>query len=95
MKIQKYTASKNYAVRFWETNIMRKYAKSGKYLGEKVKFPDGVGVCIWEPLDPKEPEVGICFDFAEEDIDDLINLLRQLKEAKARVFSEPKKKKKK
>lgn len=55
--------------------------KQGKYLAEKVKYKDGIGCCIWIPLKGMR-DSGICFDFAETDIDDLIKLLKKLKDAK-------------
>lgn len=52
----------------------------GDLRGEKVLYPDGVGYCIWHPFSDDE-ETGIAFDFADEQMDDLILLLEQLKQA--------------
>lgn len=70
------------------------YLRQGKFLGDKVKYKDGVGVCFWIPLDEKEPEIGMCFDLEESDMDDLIALLQGLKAIPARKFVEKKIKKK-
>jgi hypothetical protein len=56
--------------------------KQGKFRGEKVAYPDGVGCCIWIPIDEEE-DTGICFDFDAADIDDMIYLLIALREAEA------------
>jgi len=56
--------------------------KQGKFRGDKVSYPDGEGCCIWTPIDENE-DSGICFDFAAEDIDDMIYLLIALREADA------------
>lgn len=53
--------------------------KQGKFRGERVKYPDGDGCCIWVPFETED--VGICFDFVPEDIDDMIYLLIALREA--------------
>jgi hypothetical protein len=66
--------------------------KQGKLRGEKVQYPDGVGLCVWYPLPPTDPndeeDSGICFDVAAVDLDDLINLLLELREAQADVYEE-------
>ena len=61
----------------WEPNL-----KIGNICGDKVEFEDGIGCCIWYPFDDDE-DSGCCWDFAFEDIDDLIELLKQLKDMKA------------
>ena len=55
--------------------------KQGNLRGEKVAYPDGVGCCVWYPMPGTEEETGLCFDFSESDIDDLIALLWRLKYA--------------
>ena len=57
--------------------------KQGNLRGEKVAYPDGVGCCVWYPM-PGTEETGLCFDFSESDIDDLIALLWRLKYAQAK-----------
>ena len=71
---------------------MNNYIKNGSYRADKVQFQDGVGCCIWTPFpeDPEHPEddsMGICFDFPESDIDDIIELLEQLKTVPALPLS--------
>jgi len=59
--------------------------KQGNLRGEKVRYEDGVGCCIWYPLPGDgDEETGLCFDFSESDIDDLIALLWRLKYAPAK-----------
>lgn len=60
--------------------------KVGSYRGEKIKYPDGEGASIWIPMDEEKQDVGVCFDFPAEDIDDLIALLSKLKKIKAKKF---------
>lgn len=59
--------------------------KQGPFRGEKLQYKDGIGYCIWYPLvyGDDEEESGLCFDFTNEDIDDLILLLATLKSAPA------------
>lgn len=58
---------------------MKNHIRSGKLCGEKIRYDDGIGCCVWYPLDEEDDDAGICFDFSYEDIDDLINLLEALK----------------
>ena len=62
--------------------------KKGKLRGEAVRYPDGVGCCIWYPFDDDD-DAGIAFDFPRSDIDDLIALLEELKVIEPRVYKEP------
>jgi hypothetical protein len=59
--------------------------KQGKFRGDKLTYPDGIGCCIWMPIDEEEDR-GICFDFDAEDIDDMIYLLIALREAEAEEY---------
>ncbi len=62
--------------------------KQGKLRGDKTKYVDGIGYCIWYPFstdDPEEENTGLCFDISENDIDDAIDLLKRLKDEKAEV----------
>lgn len=61
--------------------------KSGNIRGDKVKYPDGIGCCIWHPF-PDDENTGVCWDFEFEDIDDIINLLITLKEAEPEIYKE-------
>ena len=63
--------------------------KNGKLRGEKIKYPDGIGCCIWYPFPcekGEEEESGICFDFANDDIDELIGLLEKIKQAEPEIY---------
>jgi hypothetical protein len=57
--------------------------KVGKLRGDKIRYKDGVGHCVWYPLstDKEEEMTGICFDFPGEDIEDFIKLLQILQNA--------------
>lgn len=59
----------------------------GPLRGEKVAYSDGEGVTVWYPL-PDDEMVGCCFDLPADDIDDLIELLRRLKDAPADRYEE-------
>lgn len=70
-----------------------KVIKRNKLRADKIEYHDGIGCCIWYPLGAEENEdydetTGICFDFAYEDIDDMIQILEELKEIKAEKFEE-------
>lgn len=54
--------------------------KIGNLCGEKCQYPDGIGYTIWHPF-PDDDEIGICFDFAAEQLEDLKRLLKELEEA--------------
>lgn len=57
--------------------------RQGKLRGDKVKYPDGIGCCIWQPFPDGDEDTGLCWDFAAEDLDDAIYLLIALREADA------------
>ena len=65
--------------------------KRGKLRGDVVRYPDGVGCCVWYPLvDPDDPnddeECGIAFDFSLSDVDDFIALLQEMKTTEPEIF---------
>ena len=62
--------------------------KSGALRGDKTSYRDGIGCCVWYPMSEAELEMGMCFDFSFEDIDDFIKLLKKLKRARAEVYEE-------
>jgi len=66
----------------------RKMLKSGNYRGEKVLYPDGIGCCIWLVIDKDDEDFGLAFDFSFDEIDDIMNLLQQIKETEADIFEE-------
>ena len=59
----------------------------GELRADKIKYPDGVGCCIWYPL-PGTEDAGICFDFHADDIPDMIKLLQTLQDAEPDEFEE-------
>jgi hypothetical protein len=59
--------------------------KSGRLRGEVIKYSDGVGGSIWYPMSDDE-SAGIVFDFSMVDIDDMIELLKILKNAEPDIF---------
>lgn len=60
------------------------FLRFGNLRGEKVRYTDGDGCCIWYPIETDGDEtIGLCFDFPASDIDDMILLLQGLKKAKA------------
>ena len=61
-------------------------AKSGKYRGEKIHYPDGTGYCIWSILKDGSEDAGICFDFPEEGVEDAAKVIEQLKVTPAREY---------
>lgn len=68
--------------------------KKGKLRAEKIEYKDGVGCCVWYPLinendgEDQDEESGICFDFDGDDIDDMIELLKELKNLEPEIFKE-------
>jgi len=64
--------------------------KSGKLRGDKIQYKDGIGCCIWYPFpcEEGESETGICFDFAYDDIDDLIELLETIKKTDPEIYKD-------
>ena len=61
--------------------------KRGRLRADKIAYPDGVGVCMWFPLTTgstgEDEDCGLCWDIAGSDVDDLINLLLDIREAEA------------
>lgn len=66
--------------------------RQGKLCGDKIKYKDGVGCCVWYPMvledDPDDLGSGICFDFSGDDLDDFISLLIRLKNAEPDLYIE-------
>ena len=60
--------------------------KVGNLRGEKMMFPDGIGCCVWYPFSEEKDDVGICFDFLPEDIDDFIALLQELRDTEPELY---------
>jgi len=59
------------------------YASAGRMRGQKVRYSDGAGCCIWRTFPGNDDKTGLAFDFYVEDLDDLISVLQQLKAAYA------------
>ena len=59
--------------------------KTKKYRAEKILYPDGIGCSIWEPWGEDE-DVGLCYDFKFDDIDEIITLLHKIKNADAEAY---------
>jgi hypothetical protein len=64
--------------------------KFGSYRGEKVRYPDGVGCCIWQVMEKDnendEDSAGICFDFPFEDHADVIKTVLGLDSDVEKVY---------
>lgn len=64
--------------------------KKGKIRGEKILYEDGIGCCVWYPFGEGEDEgTGLCWDFSHDDIDDLIALLQEMRDAEPKIYGEP------
>ena len=59
--------------------------KSGNLRGSKIEYQAGIGYCVWYPISDEREDMGLCFDFPDEDISDLIKLLYKLKYAIAKA----------
>ena len=58
--------------------------KSGALRAEKLQHrKGGVSCVVWYPVSGKSEDIGICFDFRYEDIDDFISLLEMLRKSRA------------
>jgi len=64
--------------------------KSGHLRGDVIQYPDGIGCCIWYPFPVEEAdeEIGICFDFPMDDLDDLITLLQEMKTTEPELYED-------
>ena len=60
--------------------------RAGEFRADKVQYEDGIGCCIWKLFPDGDEDVGICFDFAYDDIDDILDLLHGLKEIPAETI---------
>lgn len=60
--------------------------KKGVFRGEKLQDHQGTYVCVWIPFNNEsgeEEDMGLCFDFHGEDLQDLIDLLIELRDSPA------------
>jgi len=63
--------------------------KSGLYRAEKVRYPDGVGCCVWRKFkdeDSDEDSAGLCFDFPGDEYEDMLKVIQGLREDEEKVF---------
>lgn len=68
---------------------MAKIYRQGNLRADKVLYKDGVGCCIWYPFpghEDDDEDMGICFDFSYDDIDNFIALLQTLKIVEPDIF---------
>jgi hypothetical protein len=56
--------------------------------GDKIKYRDGIGCCIWQVMKNKDgsEDGGLCFDFSANEIDEMITLLQDLKTREPKEF---------
>lgn len=70
----------------------QKIYKSGKLRGEKIKYDDRIGYCIWscwKEADNIDDEVGgPCFDFSDENIKDVKKIINILEKADHSTYTE-------
>ena len=59
--------------------------------GEKITYKDGVGCTIWEQTSDNEDSGGPCFDFGEDQINELLSVIEKLKTKKAKPYIEEQK----
>jgi len=58
----------------------------GSLRAEKVAYPDQVWCCVWRSfLGDDNEQVGLCFDFKAEDLDDMIALLQELRDLEPEI----------
>ena len=60
---------------------MTQYIKQGALRGEKLQNPDGgTSYCVWYPFEQEGEQegIGLCFDFEDKDLNDLIELIKRL-----------------
>jgi hypothetical protein len=54
--------------------------RAGRWDGlGKVEYPDGVGCSLWRVFPEGDENIGICWDFTFDELDDIISLLESLK----------------
>ena len=66
--------------------------KQGKLRGDKIKYKDRINCTLWKPFkhsgitDEEDEESGLSWDFSFEDIDDLLELIKKLKESEPDIY---------
>jgi len=55
--------------------------RKGEFRADKVEYEDGIGCCIWRLFpDSDDEEIGMCWDFAYDELDDILFVLNGLKD---------------
>ena len=62
--------------------------RRGNLRAEKVQYGDGIGCCIWRPFKGSSGDMGSCWDFALDELDDILALLTELRDAPAEPMTE-------
>jgi len=62
--------------------------RRGLLRAEKVEYPDGVGCCIWRVWEDADEDMGVCWDFSFDELNDILALLTELRDAPAEVYEE-------
>jgi hypothetical protein len=62
--------------------------KQGRLRADKTLYTDGIGCSVWYPFNENNDEVGVCFDFSYEDINDFILLLQKLIEIEPDIYED-------
>ena len=62
--------------------------KQGLLRAEKVEYPDGIGCSIWRIFPGGDENIGQCWDFAFDELDDIMSLLERLKSEPVEIYSE-------
>jgi hypothetical protein len=68
--------------------------RRGDLRADKTQYPDGTGCCIWRVFpghDTGDDEgMGVCWDFPWEELDDIVAMLGELRDAPVdNVYEEP------
>jgi hypothetical protein len=68
--------------------------RRGDLRADKTQYPDGVGCCLWRTFPGHgtgdDEGMGVCWDFSKDEIDDLIAMLGELKDAPVdNIYEEP------
>jgi len=61
--------------------------KSGQYRGEKIRYSDGVGCCVWKLLNKDdEDSSGDYFDFPYEERQDVVRVVLSLDDDEEKIY---------
>lgn len=59
--------------------------RRGLLRAEKVEYPSRVSCCIWRVWEGASEDIGECWDFSFDELDDIIELLTELRDAPAEI----------